>query len=1105
MTATRRTSGSADEYGAYQYGNEPLYLPPSGEAARLGPPGPLLASEDTADGVLRDRPEFREREVVAGPPPTTERTVTDDVLWFRWITGHQVTFLLWHLMTRVLGTAPPGTERPEADIAALRLLIDGYNAMLVYTGSCTPEAYSRFIRPAMYRQHHGFSGTWAPDYAPLRHIFHRRPPAWLYRPEAKQLLHVIELNQVVHEAVAARLVPGSESLLQQHASGMRLQDRKSCGDVYDAFFLTLRTRVSRGRILQQLERRLRAIRFDVGRNGFHLGDPGAATRAAETNLHESTITDYRQRFPAIVTELCSLIAAWLGRSEGDGGLPVSTVKLDAGLLARITSPHAPGGAVHPLLAAAVSATLLRYERTERVRLYVSAEIDGAAKDAIELVASTTQTFEQFAASAAQAPPSEATAGDDGNRVRLRLAPRQDGGADLTVEAESLPHKGGPALALALGCLLRDALDRPSARIGALRLTAAAEAADEATAQLQRAAAYPVPAYELLHSPFERMAAAEPERAALVTDSGTVSYGELDRRAERFAALLRAQGCAPEQVVGIYLERSVELVVALLAVLKTGAAFVPLDRRLPAERIAGMLTDADCQLILSEAHLQRDLAGIGVRILSEPPGGKLPHATTPSGGPAAIAPDALPENPAFLYYTSGSTGKPKGVVIDHRNAAARVEWIAQRYGLGPGSVVLHKTPLIFDVAVIELFAPLGVGGTVRVAGLGGEADVGYLDEVLADGEVSFVHFVPSMLKVFLSGIEGKSYPGVRWVQTSGEAMPARLLGKVRTAFPHARFDSAYGQTETSEVAVWEALAAPGTTVPVGDPVAAYRILLLDEGLHPVPPGVPGEICVAGVNGLARGYHGRPGETAERFVPNPFPAVPGERLYRTGDLAVRPATGRPLEFLGRADLQTKIRGARVELADVEAALSAAPGVKDCAVLARADGEDAELIAYLVGDRIRVEDAANHAARTLPEYMIPSAFVVLSRLPYTGTGKLNRAALPAPSPADRVVVSNGEAPASPLESEIAAEWERMLGLASIGRSDGFFALGGNSLKAAQMLNRISSTFGVRVPVVSFFRDPTVRGVAAEVERLITEVVAEMPDDEVHRKLAEREPGHG
>jgi acyl carrier protein len=372
-----------------------------------------------------------------------------------------------------------------------------------------------------------------------------------------------------------------------------------------------------------------------------------------------------------------------------------------------------------------------------------------------------------------------------------------------------------------------------------------------------------------------------------------------------------------------------------------------------------------------------------------------------------------------------------VVIDHRNAAARAEWIARRYNLGRESVVLHKTPLIFDVAVIELFAPLSVGGTVRLAGPGGEADVGYLSEMLAASKVTFVHFVPSMLKVFLAGIDGRR--------------------------------------------------------------------------HPVPPGVPGEICVAALGGLARGYQGRPAETAERFVPNPYPAVPGERLYRTGDYAVRRAADAPLEFLGRADLQTKIRGARVELADVETALAAAPYVADCAVLARGEGAEAELIAYVVGEGIHVEDVARHAAQALPEYMLPAAFVVLPHLPYTGSGKLDRAALPAPTAADRAQRSSSEAPTTPLESEIAADWARALSLEGVGRGDSFFELGGNSLGAAQMLSRVSSAFGIRLPVVSFFRDPTVRGVAAEVERLVMELVAAMPEDDVRSSLAGRESNDG
>ncbi len=769
-------------------------------------------------------------------------------------------------------------------------------------------------------------------------------------------------------------------------------------------------------------------------------------------------------------------------------MSTSAIPLTPALLAearRLGAAH--GGDEQAVLAAAVCAALWRYDQRETHSLGLA----GVGAIAVPTTADTR--FGDLVATVAELLDRPA-ATEPGVWITL---PAPDSPAGFAVEGPALPNRGDARWVDSLGCLLRDALARPQAPLTQLRMLDPQAARAQAAAQSERAAGYRQPACHLLHAGFERAAAEHPKRIALVSDTGELSYRELDERAERYAAFLRSQGCGPERTVGVHLDRSAGLVVALLAVLKAGAAFVPLDRRLPAARIAAMLASARCELVVSQEELRPALAGTGARVVTE------------ADAPADIATGSdrfplLPDHPAFVYYTSGSTGTPKGVVLDHRNAAARVEWIVRRYRLGPDSVVLHKTPLIFDVAIIELFAPLGVGGTVRIVAPQAEADVGYLADVLSGDRVSFVHFVPSMLKTFLAGVGSTSFPSVRWLQTSGEAMPARLLTAIGRTFPGARVDCAYGQTETSEVAVWSpGDGEPGTsTVPVGAAVAAYRLLLLDSALQPVPDGVPGEICVAGVGGLARCYAGRPAETAERFVPNPYPAVPGERLYRTGDLAMRPAPEAPLEFLGRADQQRKIRGARVELAEIEAALAGLAGIRDCAVIVRSDeaGDD-ELIAYLVGEQI----PATELSRVLPDYMMPAAFVLLAELPYTPSGKLDRGALPAPTAAERAARGRGEQPVSQLEAEIASDWARGLGVDTVGRSDSFFDLGGNSLKAAQMLTRISALFGVRIPVVAFFRDPTVHGVSTEVERLVVEAVDAMPADEVELRLAGRGSSDG
>jgi acyl-coenzyme A synthetase/AMP-(fatty) acid ligase/acyl carrier protein len=338
-----------------------------------------------------------------------------------------------------------------------------------------------------------------------------------------------------------------------------------------------------------------------------------------------------------------------------------------------------------------------------------------------------------------------------------------------------------------------------------------------------------------------------------------------------------------------------------------------------------------------------------------------------------------------------------------------------------------------------------------------------------------------------------------VMLTGEAVSNRLLTRYSRHFD-AELHNAYGQTETSEVAVWEGRAHPGPGgVPIGRQVGVYRLFVLDAELNVVPPGVPGELCVAGLDGLARGYRDQPGLTAEKFVPNPYAIVPGERLYRTGDLAFTDADG-VLVFAGRIDQQTKIRGCRVEVGEVETILAGADAVRSCAVAARPDGAGGtRLVAYVVGAGVSVTGLAEHAARYLPTYMLPETYVLLDALPLTPSGKLDRARLPAPTAADRERRTGSAAPESPLEAELGRLWKELLGLDHLGHTDNFFAIGGNSLKSLQVLNRVNTTFGIEISVLEFFGTPTIRGLATSVERALTEQVASLSDDEAARRLGE------
>lgn len=629
-------------------------------------------------------------------------------------------------------------------------------------------------------------------------------------------------------------------------------------------------------------------------------------------------------------------------------------------------------------------------------------------------------------------------------------------------------------------LLTDAARRPHAAIGGLAMLGTAEAA--AMARRINAAHDVYTGLRPLHAAFADIAAREPGLLAVVQGEEKITYGELDRRANGLAYRLIGMGIGTEATVGVLTRRSVDLVVALLGIWKAGAAYVPLDPRMPGERISVIADDARLSAVVTQDDFV-DLIGDhgpAAVVVSEEETAQAPGVRVSLG-------DA-----AFIYYTSGSTGVPKGVVVDHRCAAGRLEWLARRYVLRPGDRVVHKTPLIFDVALWELVGPLSAGATIAMVDPDAESDVAHLGRLLSADRTVFAHFVPSMLSAYLNLAPAREYPALRWVQLSGEAMPAHLLERFTEHF-QADFQSLYGQTETSEVAAWEGRSyCGGAHVPLGRQIGIYRLFVLDADLNPVPPGVPGELCVAGVGGLARGYHRRPGLTADRFVPHPYPIEPGERLYRTGDLATVAEDG-VISFLGRLDDQTKIRGCRVETGEVEAVLAAHPAVTECAVVARPDDEGAnQLAAYIVGDGVSAAELAAHLERRLPSYMLPAVYIAVESLPIGPSGKLDRNRLPAPSAEDRAARSTAEKPLGPVEEQLSEMWMNVLGIPRVGVSDNFFAVGGNSLKALQMLNRVGDAFGLEYSVREFFAGPTIAQMATSIEHSLTEMVAAMSDDE-------------
>ncbi len=570
----------------------------------------------------------------------------------------------------------------------------------------------------------------------------------------------------------------------------------------------------------------------------------------------------------------------------------------------------------------------------------------------------------------------------------------------------------------------------------------------------------------------------PDAVAVAFEERSLTYGELLRRAAAVAVRLRAAGVGPESLVAVCVDRSLELLVALVGVLEAGAAYVPVDPSYPAERRTFMLSDSGARIVLSQERLRRDVAALApadVEVATVD--GPAPAAP---GRPAASLDrgvQALPEGAAYVIYTSGSTGRPKGAVNTHRAIVNRLLWMQAAYGLAAGDRVLQKTPASFDVSVWELFWPLVAGATLVMARPGGHQDPAYLVATVRTERVTTMHFVPSMLQVFLGAPGVEKCTSLRRVIASGEALPGPLVRRFYRALP-APLHNLYGPTEAAiDVTFHATTPDEGASVPIGRPVANTSAHVLDREMGRVPVGVAGELFLGGVQ-LARGYHRRPSLTAGRFVPDPLASVPGARLYRTGDLARHLADG-AVDFLGRTDHQVKLRGFRIELGEIEAALAGLPGVREAVVTARPDGRgETRLVAHLAAGAEAPEPSGLKAALAarLPEYMVPSAFVVLDALPLSPSGKVDRERLPEPGTPAAVAEGAGErnAPRTPLEELLASSWSSLLGLDAIGADADFFALGGNSLVGAVFINQLQRRLGEIVHVVALFDHPTVARLA-------------------------------
>jgi len=611
---------------------------------------------------------------------------------------------------------------------------------------------------------------------------------------------------------------------------------------------------------------------------------------------------------------------------------------------------------------------------------------------------------------------------------------------------------------------------------------------------------------------EAQVARTPDALALVFEDQALTYAELNQRSNRLAHHLIGLGVGPETMVGVALERSIDLVVALLATLKAGAAYLPLNPDYPEARLSQMLNDAAPAAVLSTRALRDRLpGGIDVLLLDTVELQlKLEQAPAYDVNDAIRTAPLRPQNPAYTIYTSGSTGTPKGAPNTHRALVNRLLWMQSAYGLDATDRVVQKTPYSFDVSVWEFFWPLLFGATLVVASPGKHREPEYLAKLVVRQRITTVHFVPSMLLAFLEHSASGTCAGLRRVICSGEALPGDLQAQFFAQLPGVELHNLYGPTEAAiDVTAWACRASDGKEPPpIGAPIWNTRAYVLDAALQPVPVGVVGELYIAGA-GLARGYLNRPALTAERFVADAYAAEPGARMYRTGDLARWRASG-VLEYLGRADQQVKIRGFRIELGEIEAALVAHPAVAQAAVLAREDGPGGrQLVGYVVPDpahagpvwqqaRLQAEErlaetdlhvlpngiwssmpALTGALRQfletrLPEYMVPAAYVVLDALPLTSNGKLNRRALPAPERRiDRYC-----APRSPQERVLCDLFAEVLDLERVGLDDNFFTLGGHSLLATRLVNRLSAALGVDLAIRAVFEAPTVATLAKHVQ---------------------------
>jgi amino acid adenylation domain-containing protein len=636
------------------------------------------------------------------------------------------------------------------------------------------------------------------------------------------------------------------------------------------------------------------------------------------------------------------------------------------------------------------------------------------------------------------------------------------------------------LAAQFEALLESVVATPEAAIGKLSIFSKAER-ETLLVSFNRTAA-DFPAHLCLHQLFEEQAARSEDDPALTFKDSSISYGELDRRANQLARHLRTLGVGPDRIVGLYMERTPEMVVALLATLKAGGAYLPLDPVYPPERLAYMLEDARVSVLLTTLGMKERLDVQMAHVVCL----DAVANTLTEESDAPLPCEVKPNNLAYVIYTSGSTGRPKGVMITHRGAVNYLSWATAAYQVVDGRGAPVHSSIGFDLTVTSLFTPLLSGRSVILiaedAGLHGLRDV-----LRRQGNLSLLKITPAHLEMLGQSLKGEEAMGAtRTLVIGGEALTGESLQFWKQFAPQTQIINEYGPTETVVGCCTYQFAAGETqngAVPIGRPIANTQIYVLDGEGQPVSAGIVGEIFIGG-EGVARGYLNHPELTAEKFIPDSISGEQGRRLYRSGDLGKFLKEGH-VEYVGRADAQVKVRGYRIELGEIEAVIVAQQGVRDAVVIAREDAAGEKvLLAYVVqaeGAERGVEELKGELRKQLPEYMIPAALIRMDALPLTTNGKIDRKALPDYDADEVAATASEQAAQTPIEEIVAGVWAEVLGLKSVGINASFFELGGHSLLALRLVSRLQSAFQIELPVDAVFEAPTVSGLAVVIENII------------------------